>query len=484
MAKTKTKTNEKPKQSEKPAGSKAATRVSSRDADCDVFTEKYFGLKLYDWQKKVLLDLSKPGARVALKAANGSGKTAMIAAPAALWYALIYPGSIVITTSGVYRQVKEQLWPQIRALASKVAGLGMQINQTDLTMDNGSRILGFATDQPGRFEGFHGNVFIVLDECKSIQEDLFEAVARIQPNRILAMSSPGGTTGKFYKIFSKEQKWWELHTVTAFDCPHIKQSWIDEQIEMWGREHPLIQSMIFGQFQETSGEGLVIPWESLMSCLDSPPTKDGHEVVAACDFAAAGDESVFCMRVGNKITKLIAWREANTMAGCARFALEFEKNGLKPEQIFGDAGGLGLPMCHQLGEMGWPIHQVNLGGRAQEPDRYQNRGTEMWFRAARQIDRLEAILPDDEILHSQLTTRRVGTSKTGKLNLESKKEMKARGFSSPDRGDALVMCLASVSDHPAWTRMNQPSLNEVMEAGMTDWSGDNKLRESMGLNTG
>ena len=468
----------------KQSGSKTKTQVSSRDADADVFTEKYLGLKLYDWQKKVLLDLSQPGARVALKAANGSGKTAMIAAPAALWYGLIYPGSIVITTSGVYRQVKEQMWPQIRALASKVAGLGMQINQTDLTMDNGSRILGFATDSPNRFEGFHGNVFIILDECKSIDETLFEAVARIQPSRILAMSSPGGTTGKFYKIFSKEQKWWKLHTVTAFDCPHIKQSWVDEQMEMWGKDHPLIRSMIFGEFQETSGEGLVVPWDTLMQCIDSPPNKEGHEVVAACDFAAAGDESVFCMRVGNKITKLVAWREANTMAGCARFALEFEKAGLKPEQIFGDAGGLGLPMCHQLAEMGWPIHQVNLGGRAHDPDRYTNRGTEMWFEAARQIDRCEAILPDCEILHSQLTTRRVATSKTGKLNLESKKEMKSRGFSSPDRADALVMAMASFSDQYMWEKRWQPDLEEVLEAGMAEWSGDHKLRESMGLHTG
>jgi phage terminase large subunit len=472
------------KSAEKQSGSKTKTQVSSRDADCDVFTEKYLGLKLYDWQKKVLLDLSQPGARVALKAANGSGKTAMIAAPAALWYGLIYPGSIVITTSGVYRQVKEQMWPQIRALASKVAGLGMQINQTDLTMDNGSRILGFATDSPNRFEGFHGNVFIILDECKSIDETLFEAVARIQPSRILAMSSPGGTTGKFYKIFSKEQKWWKLHTVTAFDCPHIKQSWVDEQMEMWGKDHPLIRSMIFGEFQETSGEGLVVPWDTLMQCLDSPPNKEGHEVVAACDFAAAGDESVFCMRVGNKITKLVAWREANTMAGCARFALEFEKAGLKPEQIFGDAGGLGLPMCHQLAEMGWPIHQVNLGGRAHDPDKYTNRGTEMWFEAARQIDRCEAILPDCEILHSQLTTRRVATSKTGKLNLESKKEMKSRGFSSPDRADALVMAMASFSDQYMWEKRWQPNLEEVLEAGMAEWSGDHKLRESMGLHTG
>jgi phage terminase large subunit len=483
MSETEQNTTER-KSAGKQSGSKTTTQVSSRDADADVFTEKYLGLKLYDWQKKVLLDLSQPGARVALKAANGSGKTAMIAAPAALWYGLIYPGSIVITTSGVYRQVKEQMWPQIRSLASKVAGLGMQINQTDLTMDNGSRILGFATDSPNRFEGFHGNVFIILDECKSIDETLFEAVARIQPSRILAMSSPGGTTGKFYKIFSKEQKWWQLHTVTAFDCPHIKQSWVDEQMEMWGKDHPLIRSMIFGEFQETSGEGLVVPWDTLMQCLDSPPNKEGHEVVAACDFAAAGDESVFCMRVGNKITKLVAWREANTMAGCARFALEFEKAGLKPEQIFGDAGGLGLPMCHQLAEMGWPIHQVNLGGRAHDPDRYTNRGTEMWFEAARQIDRCESILPDCEILHSQLTTRRVATSKTGKLNLESKKEMKSRGFSSPDRADALVMAMASFSDQYMWERRWQPDLEEVLEAGMAEWSGDHKLRESMGLHTG
>jgi hypothetical protein len=44
--------------------------------------------------------------------------------------------------------------------------------------------------------------------------------------------------------------------------------------------------------------------------------------------------------------------------------------------------------------------------------------------------------------------------------------------------------LASVSDHPAWQRMSQPDLNEVLAAGMTDWGADNKLRESMGLNTG
>ena len=35
------------------------------------------------------------------------------------------------------------------------------------------------------------------------------------------MSSPGGCKGQFYKCFSKEQDHWELHTVTAYECPHI-----------------------------------------------------------------------------------------------------------------------------------------------------------------------------------------------------------------------------------------------------------------------
>ena len=83
----------------------------------DRFASEVFGLKLYKWQKQVLGDLDESGVRVALKAANGSGKTAMCAAPAALWHALMFPDSVCVTTSGVYRQVREQMWPTIRTLA-------------------------------------------------------------------------------------------------------------------------------------------------------------------------------------------------------------------------------------------------------------------------------------------------------------------------------------------------------------------------------
>ena len=129
----------------------------------DRFATDVFGLKLYKWQKQVLGDLDSPNIRVALNAANGSGKTAMCAAPAALWHALMFPDSVCVTTSGVYRQVREQMWPTIRTLANKVQDFGIEINQTDLKVPAlNSRIVGFSTDDPGRFEGWHADNLLII----------------------------------------------------------------------------------------------------------------------------------------------------------------------------------------------------------------------------------------------------------------------------------------------------------------------------------
>ena len=66
---------------------------------------KMLGIDLHPWQAKVFLDVAL-GNRVALKAANGSGKTSCLAAPLVLWWFAVYPKSQVVTTAGVYRQVK------------------------------------------------------------------------------------------------------------------------------------------------------------------------------------------------------------------------------------------------------------------------------------------------------------------------------------------------------------------------------------------
>ena len=431
----------------------------------DRFAEEIFGLKLYGWQKQVLQGLDKPGSRVALKAANGSGKTAMVAAPSALWHSLMFPDSVCVTTSGVYRQVKEQLWPTIRTLSNKVEGLGVEINQTDLRVPAlNSRIVGFSTDDPGRFEGFHAeNLMIIIDEAKSVKDAIYQAVERCQPNRILVMSSPGGNSGEFYRIFSRHSDLYDTHTVTSFDCPHIQQSWIDSQIKRWGEDHPLIRSMIYGEFMATSDESLLVSYDAYQQCLQNPPAFEKTVPVAGVDFAAGSDENVLCVREGNKVTKLLSWVEKNTMAAVSKFMIEFRKAGLKPENIYCDEGGLGRPMADALSEAGWDVNRVNFGARARDPESFVNRSAEMWYETARLIERGELILPDDEVLMAQMTSRRARANKAGKLELEAKGEMKARGLSSPDRADALCLAVAMGADHDYLEEYVRPSIEEMFD---------------------
>ncbi len=401
------------------------------------FAKAVLGLNLYGWEEKILWDLDTPGA-VALRAANGSGKTSVVGASAALWNAGAFPGSLTICTASVYRQVSEQLFPTLHQHAGKFPG--GTFNATDVTLANGSKIFGFATDEANKFEGWHNpHLLIIADEAKGIPQPIFESIERCAPVRFLLMSSPGGCNGFFYDAFNARRKYFRQHVVTAFDCPHISPEWIAGQIEKYGREHPLIQSMIFAEFMAGDADGCVIPLQLVERLLAKPPTfADDGTVAAFVDFSAGGDETVLAVRRGNKIEIAAAFREPDTMKTIGRLIQIFVQQKLTADQISGDAGGLGLPIIDRLTESGWAIQRVNNGSPASKPEAYCNLAAECWFEARVKIEKGEVILPNDPELIAQLTSRRGWPDSKGRLQLESKADMRSRGLPSPDRADAVL----------------------------------------------
>jgi hypothetical protein len=414
------------------------------------FARHVIGIKLYDWQRAVLRDLAKEQSRVALRAANGSGKTSTVIASILLWHCFCFKRSISVTTAGVFRQVESQLWPSLRNYVARLGGgwdvTSGEIRYTDPQGDT-SRIIGYSATDPGRAEGWHAEdhtkhpLLMVVDEAKSVADPLFEAISRCQPTRLLIASSPGGTSGAFYRAFTKEANMWKTHAVAAKDCPHIPQIQIDEVIQRYGEKHPLTRSMIYGEFVDIGAESLVISLTQIQNCQNSPPDYKPAERVAGVDFAAGGDCNVLCVRDGNKVLPMVAWRERDTMSAVGRFIVEFKKAGLKPENIYADASGLGMVMCDALAEAGWDVNRVNFGSTPYDPDAYTNRAAEMWYGMSKKIEACEIILPEDDDLIAQLTCRRTTTNSKGKLGVESKDSMRSRGIASPDRADALALCL-------------------------------------------
>jgi len=441
------------------------------------FASNVLGINLYDWQRKVLRDLEPKDCRVALRAANGSGKTSTVISAILIWHALVYQRSIAVTTAGVFRQVESQLWPSLRNHIAKLGG-AWEVTSGEIRYlhpnGNTSRIIGYSATDPGRAEGWHAEdheyhpLLMVVDEAKTVADPLFEAISRCQPTRLLIASSPGGTSGAFYRAFTKEANMWSKHAVTAFDCPHITRAQIDEVTQRYGEKHPLTRSMIYGEFVDIGLESLVINLTQLQNCHNTPPQFRPGVRIAGVDFAAGGDQNVICISDGNKILPMIAWREKDTMAAVGRFIVEFKKAGLEANNIYADASGMGMVMCDALSESGWVVNRVNFGATAYDNNAYTNRSAEMWYNMAKKIEDAEIILPEDEDLTAQLTCRRTITNSKGKLGVESKDSMRARGIASPDRADALALCLSSSNsgldltfqiERPTWK-----SLQEMMVA--------------------
>ena len=94
----------------------------------------------------------------------------------------------------------------------------------------------------------------------------------------------------------------------------------------------------------------------------------------------------------------------------------------------------------------------------------------MWYTAARKIEKSEVILPEDDVLVEQLTTRMGKTNSKGKLMLESKQDMRSKGLDSPDRGDAVVGCITCGGFSSFGVGKVRGSIFDVMEEqGEVDW---------------
>jgi hypothetical protein len=226
-------------------------------------------LTTYPWLDALYHDLDSPGA-VAVRVCNGAGKTTRISGPIALWHASVFPGSLVVVTAGVFRQIKEQFFPELRTYAKLFAGAVFL--DASVTFSNGSRILGFSTDEPGNFEGFHNDhLLVIVDEAKSVPDAIFEAIERCQPQRTLFISSPGSPRGTFYHAFTRDRKHYRPHIITAHDCPHLSPAWIEQQIDKHGMDSPLVRSMIFAEFMEQDSLHAPLTLAQLDRCLRNPP---------------------------------------------------------------------------------------------------------------------------------------------------------------------------------------------------------------------
>lgn len=243
-----------------------------------------------------------------------------------------------------------------------------------------------------------------------------------------------------------EEEDYEIGKAFGIDIPHLK--WRKKKIANMGgdvlkfkREYPNTPEEAF----ETSTDDVLIQAAKVRLAMRNEETRPNGYICLGVDPARfGGDMTAIVVRQGRKVHKIYKYAQQDTMqvAGLVRRVM----SDWKPKYVFVDTVGIGAGVYDRLIELGHRnVLPVVAGAKAEEFDRYVNKRAEMWARMRDWLDdEMGVSLPDSDELAQELTGLRYSYDSNGRIKLERKDDLKARGEHSPDMADALALTFAQL----------------------------------------
>lgn len=419
------------------------------------------------------------GQHSAVRSLHGVGKTA-IAAWAVLHFALTRDGAgdwKVVTTAGAWRQLTKYLWPEIHKWSRRIvwAKTGrepfgrQELLQQELKMSTG-HAFPVASDDHSLIEGAHADhLLYVLDEAKRIPDATFDAVEGAMMSgqgteaHALAISTPGPPSGRFWQIHRKMAgtEGWATQHITlgeAIAAGRAKEDRAAALKRLWGERSSVYRTRVLGEFAEDSGDGVIpLSWledahERWRTWHDTQPVVTTIDALGV-DVARYGeDPSALALLAGNVLVEVRARQGLDTMQIVALTQGVLDARG---GVAVVDVIGLGAGVVDRLRQVGAKVRAFNASSKAVNSqglplkDRsgefgFLNLRSAGWWHLREQLDPAYhptlAIVPDDALTAQLLAP--TWRDSYGKIQVESKDEIRKRLGRSTDEADAVMQAVA------------------------------------------
>lgn len=231
--------------------------------------------------------------------------------------------------------------------------------------------------------------------------------------------------------------------VNYYDNPFCPEE-IKYQAEKCRKNNPDNYGHIWLGEPVVQGGNRLISSTSVRRAFEKTIASTTSPLVIGLDIARFGDDrTVFCFRKGRWCYRFECFTDKSNVE-VANIATNFIAE-YRPRRIFMDIGGQGAGVFDILKDRGFGeiIRGVYFGEKALRTDRYFNRRAEMWDKAAEWLNaNPQPQLPEDEDLLNELISVGKRFDARGRLQLESKDEIKKRLGRSPDKADALALTFA------------------------------------------
>ncbi|HET9136376.1 MAG TPA: terminase family protein, partial [Candidatus Kapabacteria bacterium] len=202
-------------------------------------------LGLTSWKKfDAIFEAVEAGhRRILIRSANGVGKTTALAA-LCNWKLFTSKECIVLTTSSNEKQLRHNLWGEIRkqAIAAKLYE-PKQITDTRIKLDEKRYMLAVSPAKPESAQGFHAaSMLIAVDEATAVRRDILSsliATANSDDVQIVMIYNPITPDSFVYEAERSGQ--WKVITISALEHPNVakKKTKINGAVTFSATEHNL-----------------------------------------------------------------------------------------------------------------------------------------------------------------------------------------------------------------------------------------------------
>lgn len=297
------------------------------------------------------------------------------------------------------------------------------------------------------FAGLHAansTPFYLFDEASGVPDKIWEVaeggLTDGEP-MFFAFGNPTRNSGAFHKCFNGMRHRWHSRQIDSRSVEITNKAQIQQWVDDYGEDSDFVKVRVRGMFPSMSAKQFIAV-EDVDAAFGRKLGEASYKfapVILTCDPAWEGDDKlIIAKRQGLAFSVLRVIPKNDNDMEIANILMRIEDE-IEADAVFIDAGyGTGIVSAGRTFGRDWQL--VWFSGESTD-EGCLNKRMQMW-KEMRDWLKAGGAIPEDDELYNELIGPELVTRPDGKMQLESKADMKKRGLASPNKADALALSFA------------------------------------------
>ena len=294
-------------------------------------------------------------------------------------------------------------------------------------------------------KSFEGADICWIEEAHALSKEQFDVIdptIRKENSEIWIIFNPQNRADyTFQRFVESPPANCVVQKINYNENPFLSKTMLDIIAEAEKTDKEEYAHIYLGEPRESDDKAL-FAWSEIEQAMNGD--LEGIDMTGVFTYAAdvaryGNDKCVLTKRKGYHIYFMESYSKYSTMEYANAINGQIIREQGRPDGIFVDTIGVGAGVYDRLRELGVRSIEANVSMKADETEIYYNKRAEMYFNLRDFIRKGGKIPNDKELKEELLAIRYFFSNANGKMQIQSKDDIKELIGRSPDKSDSIAM---------------------------------------------